>query len=363
MSKYEDVLNQLMKEMKVNTKLETEQDIIKESIRLTTMKQEQQYIDLLKKIIKEGCKKQLKYGDRVLDNYCLSLFGESLKFDCRDWTLPLYTHRKINWKLGLKEMIWLIQGDGDVISLHKSGVKYWDEWGVKYYNQKYKTNWSLEEYRTEIKEGRLKELLLPLHYTNSTNLYIEQDEFDEWNYRHTVSTRLINQTKWVINTLRKNPDARHCLVSYWRPEDTYEMAEQLDRDSVILPACHHTYTVNINNGLVCLDLGVRSNDWIKGNPTNVSQYAFLLFMYAKCLNRKPGYLKINITDLHLYSDHLDILSKNIDLDNPNLYEFPKVEIADKEYNYLEDFTFEDFNVIGYKSNPVVKFPITVVGGY
>jgi len=312
-------------------------------------KQEQQYIDLLNKVLDEGCKKQLKYGDRVLDEYCISLFGESLKFDCRDWTLPLYTHRKINWKNGLKEMLWFIEGSGDVIKLHNSGVKFWDEWGVKYFNQINSNNLSLEEYRTEIKKGCINRLILPLHYTNSTNL--------------NVLTNIgysLNQTKWVIDTLRKNPNARHGVVQYWRPEDTYEMARELDRESVILPACHFTYVVNINHDLVCLDVKIRSNDLILGNPTNVSQYAFLLFMYAKCLNREPGWLKIDITDAHIYSNQIPILEK---VDFSNLHSFPKVKISDKKYNYLENFRFEDFSVLDYKCNKGVNFPITVVGGY
>jgi thymidylate synthase len=345
-------------------------------------KQEQQYIDLLNKVLDEGCKKQLKYGDKVLDEYCLSLFGESLKFDCRDWTLPLYTHRKINWKNGLREMLWFIEGSGDVVKLHKSGVKFWDEWGLKFlkdsispFNYKnlsknvkavgYELHkhtpkgnhivnipTTLEDYRVLLDNDYLEKLTVPLHYTNGTNLKIRTSK--------TVKNNTLNQTKWVIDTLRKNPDARHCKVEYWRPEDTYEMAKELGRESVILPACHTGYTVNINHDLVCLHITFRSQDEILGNPTNVSQYAFLMFMYAKCLGREPGWLKMDITDAHIYSNQIPILEK---VDWYNLHPFPKVEIQDRDYKYLEDFTFEDFNVVGYKSNKGVNFPITVVGGF
>lgn len=82
---------------------------------------EEQYLNLLDKIIKTGNKK----GDRTGVG-TLSLFGAQMRFDLSNGTFPLLTTKRVFWKGVVEELLWFIKGSTSAKELSDKGVKIWD---------------------------------------------------------------------------------------------------------------------------------------------------------------------------------------------------------------------------------------------
>ena len=305
--------------------------------------EEQQYLDLVKDVLANGTKKSV-YG--VGDKYILSVFGRLLRFNLLNNSLPVLTTKKLFWKGAFKEILWFLSGTNNVAELAKQKVNIWNEFAYKYFKQKYTDNdISLENF---IKEYLLEkeEFVIPTHYINST----------KWKF----DSGYLDQTKWVIDSIKKNPDRKSYVVSYWNPTEVYAMADECNRESVVLPACGFTYTVNVSNNKLSLSVKFRSSDIGTGLGFNIAQYGLLAHMYAKCCSYDPGELIIMLDDAHIYSDQIEPLQKQLER-IPD--DFPQLYIKDRDQKYLTDFRFQDFEVINYKPKEAITIPLTVVGGY
>ena len=323
---------------------------------------EYNYLALLDDVLKTGDKKSI-YGH--YDKYLLSKFGAMLKFDCKDGKVPILTTKRVAWKNALKEILWMIEGSNNVVKLTKQGCHIWDDWAVKYLNQKRPTyknnNLTLDSYRNLVKKGEINYAIIPLHYSNSTKWWYAKDD-EEWDAPNKLDWFKLDQTEWVIDNIQKTPDRKSFVVTYWNPTQVYQMADECDEESVVLPACHFSYTVQQSNGFLNLSLKIRSWDLFLGAPFNIAQYGILLHMYAKCTGFKPGMLVVMADDYHIYSDHIEQVLKQLDRTYPPT-EFPTLRIMDRNQQYLQHFEFSDFIVDNYNPQETIKAPVTVVGGY
>ena len=319
---------------------------------------EQAYLNLLQDILDNGVKKSV-FGHE--DTYILSLFGRMLRFDMSEG-FPILTTKFTYWKGSFIEMLWFKNASRDIVQLHKQKVYIWDEWGCKHYNKVNKTNLTTKEFQALIDEGKLTEWKIPLHYSNSTaweyNTFTSHPWLPEPEYE--VGKAYLNQTRWVIDSIKKTPERKSYIVSYWNPTEVYSQADQCNKESVTLPACHVMYQINISQDKLSLMLFQRSWDYFLGSSFNISQYALLLYMYAKCTGYEPGELVIAIGDCHLYQNQLE-QAKELLTRKP--YSFPTLKIKDRGQQYLEDFVFEDFEVENYKHHPKLAAEVVVVGGY
>jgi thymidylate synthase len=315
---------------------------------------EQQYLNLLQDVIDNGVRKNI-YGH---DNkYIISRFGGLVRFNLQDG-FPLLTTKRTFYKSAFTEMLWFIDGTNDVVKLHNAKCTIWDEWGAKQYwrNKGIKLNSDntaelTKEWQQLVDDCVITNEIIPLHYSNSTT----------WNYVDTVKGYCyLDQTRWVIDGIKKTPDRKSFLVTYWNPTEVYAMADECNNESVILPACHTHYSVNVSNGKLSIMLYMRSWDLFLGGAYNISQYALLLSMYAKCTGYEPGELVIATADHHIYSDHIEQVTEQI---TRTPYKLPMLNIRDRGQQYLQDFNIDDFEVVGYKCHPTLKGEITVVGGY
>lgn len=312
---------------------------------------EQNYLNLLNEVLETGTRKKIFGHD---DKYIYSCNGATLKFNLSEG-FPLFTTRKIYFNGAFKEMLWFIKGSENVIDLHKSGCKWWDDWGLKRYNSMEGFPKILkEEYEKLIENGELQYLYLSLHYTNITT----------WSYRDGYGDlHNLDQTKWVIDEIKKNPFRKSYLVNYWNPINVYQMAEQCDEESVVLPACHfyHQVLADVERNKLNLIVGIRSSDLFLGLGANIAQYALLLHMYAHCLKYDVGQLIIQLGDYHIYSDHIEQVKEMI-LRTPT--ELPTLKIKGINQQYLQDFVFDDFKIENYDVKySQLKGDLTVVGGY
>jgi len=65
------------------------------------------YLCLLNDILNESCERTDRTGTGTL-----SLFGESLTFDCTN-SFPILTTKKVNFKAVLSELLWFLEGSTD----------------------------------------------------------------------------------------------------------------------------------------------------------------------------------------------------------------------------------------------------------
>lgn len=328
---------------------------------------ESQYLAMLKQVSQTGNIKPLfsSQGEQA-SSYVISLFGGMLRHSFTEG-FPIYWHRKIYWKGAIAEMLWFLTGKSDVAELRKMGCRIWDEWGYKAYckelEQKYAgqlTPFSLDEWRNSLDEGDLQSEL-KLHYTNYVN------------WRNTG----LNQTEWVLDQLTERPYRKCYHVSAWAPEDVYHMADQLGNDTVVLPACHLSHTLNCNQlhgvNMLSLSVHIRSNDLIAGNPFNVVQYGALLLMYVHCLNNRStnerfwaaDQLVVYIDDAHIYENQLGDAGQAI----AKTYSFDSVDpctlsIVERGQRSLQDFQLADLTLVNYTYAEKRKIAeVFVAGGH
>ena len=305
--------------------------------------EEQQYLDLVKDVLANGSKKSI-YG--VEEKYILSVFGRLLRFNLSNNTIPILTTKKLFWKGAFKEILWFLSGTNNVAELAKQKVNIWNEFAYKYFKQNFvDSDTSLDEFVDVFLLNR-KIFTIPTHYSNST----------KWK----SSSGYLDQTKWVIDSIKKNPDRKSYVVSYWNPEEVYLMADECGRESVVLPACGFTYTVNISDNKLSLSVKFRSSDIGTGCGFNIAQYGLLTHMYSRCCNYEPGELVVMLDDAHIYSDQIKPLQQQLER-IPHC--FPQLSIRERGQEYLTDFVFEDFEVVNYNPNKAIIVPLTVVGGY
>ena len=81
-------------------------------------KDEYQYLDLIKKVLKEGTERKTRNSNTI------SLFSEKMSFDISE-TFPLLTTKRIFFKGIVKELFWFINAKTDSKELEKDKVNIW----------------------------------------------------------------------------------------------------------------------------------------------------------------------------------------------------------------------------------------------
>lgn len=129
----------------------------------------------------------------------------------------------------------------------------------------------------------------------------------------------IDQVANAIYKLKNNPNDRRILVSAWNPVDFPSMA---------LPPCHVMHQLIVRDGTLSLIWTQRSCDMFLGIPYNIASYALLLLLYAKEAGLKPGILKGEFHDAHIYTNHLPQVKEQL---SRTPYKLPTVEIPDENW--------------------------------
>ena len=151
-----------------------------------------------------------------------------------------------------------------------------------------------------------------------------------------------DQLKYVIDEIKNNPHSRRILINLWNPKTTYNAA---------LPSCLHQYQfyVDTDKKTLSVQIYLRSSDVFLANNWNVCTGG--LFVYLLCnlkdIDLTPGELTMVCGDAHIYSTHIKFAEEMIKRDS---FAYPKL-IVNKEYDNIEDFKYEDINLVGYKSHP------------
>ena len=173
----------------------------------------------------------------------------------------------------------------------------------------------------------------------------------------TRTKRTIDQLRWVVNEIKKDPNAHNAIVNSWNPEYLYTMAQR--KDTSYFPICHNMYQVNIIKKRLCLHLYQRSADIFLGVPFNIASYALLTIILAKVLGYKPGEFVHTFGDVHIYEKHLDQVKEQL---RRKPRPFPTMKI-DRKVKDIDDFLPEHALLGNYDPHPPIKAELSVTGGF
>jgi len=108
-------------------------------------------------------------------------------------------------------------------------------------------------------------------------------------------------------------------------------------------------------GLSCMYI-MRSNDIFLGAPFNILSYSILTYMIAELVNMVPDELIASIGDCHVYAGHFNAVKEQLSRNGSDIY--PKLIIHGK-HKVIEDFKYEDFEIVDYHPDPSIKAPLSV----
>lgn len=263
-----------------------------------------QYHDLMQHVLDTGTDRMDRTGTGTR-----GVFGFQTRFDLNDG-FPLVTTKKLHLKSIIHELLWFIQGDTNIRYLNDNGVRIWDEWADEkgdlgpVYGQ---------QWRKCPKPG-------------------SEETFDQLGH--------------VIKELKSNPNSRRHIVCSWNPPYIDEMK---------LPPCHCLFQFFVADGKLSCQLYQRSADIFLGVPFNIASYALLVHMVAQVCGLKVGEFIHTFGDAHIYHNHLEQVRLQLTREPLPL---PRLELNPDKMR-IEDFTYEDIKIIGYKSHPHIAGKVAV----
>ena len=273
----------------------------------------QQYHDLVTHILEHGNEK----GDRT-GTGTKSVFGYQMRFDLSEG-FPMVTTKKLHLKSIIYELLWFIKGDTNIKYLQENGVRIWNEWADE----------------------------------NGDLGPVYGHQWRNWNSEE------IDQLKNVIEQLKSNPNSRRMLVSAWNPsvlpDTSVSFSENVTNGKAALPPCHAFFQFYVADGKLSCQLYQRSADVFLGVPFNISSYALLTMMVAQVCGYEPGDFVHTFGDAHIYNNHVEQLELQLSRD---IRPLPAMKMNPNITN-IEDFTFEDFELLNYNPHPHIKGAVAV----
>ena len=162
----------------------------------------------------------------------------------------------------------------------------------------------------------------------------------------TPDGKHIDQITNLINQIRSDPSSRRLIVSAWNVTDISEMA---------LPPCHCLFQFYVADGKLSCQLYQRSADVFLGVPFNIASYSLLTMMVAQVVDLQPGEFVHTFGDAHLYLNHLEQADEQL---TRTPHKLPKMVLNPQKDNIF-DFTFEDFELQGYRFHPHIPASVAV----
>ena len=273
----------------------------------------EQYHQLLNHLLKNGIQK----GDRT-GTGTISTFGYQMRFDLSEG-FPLLTTKKLHLKSIIHELLWFIKGETNIKYLQDNNVKIWDSWADE------------------------KGDLGPVY----------GHQWRNWN------SDGIDQIAHLIDQISNNPNSRRMIVSAWNPSvlpDTAKsFSENVSNGKAALPPCHAFFQFYVSNGKLSCQLYQRSADTFLGVPFNIASYALFTMMIAQVTDLEPGDFVHTFGDVHLYNNHIEQAKEQLYRD---LRSLPTI-IINPNIKNINDFKFEDFELVDYHPHPHIKASVSV----
>lgn len=241
---------------------------------------------------------------------------------------PLLTTKKMGLKNIATELEFFIRGITDKKWLQDRNCHIWDEWAnpIKV-EQTYNIRTSDKPELSDAEKTAIRNEIMDTQrdlgpvYGFQWRHFGGQYKWNPDNPENNFDPKNpgIDQVKNAIDKLKNNPNDRRIIVSAWNPTAISEMA---------LPPCHMMHQLIVRDGKLSLIWTQRSCDMFLGIPYNIASYALLLLLYAKEAGLKPGILKGELHDAHIYTNHFSQVKKQL---SRKPYKLPSVEIPDDNW--------------------------------
>jgi len=279
---------------------------------------EEQYLDCLRKILKNGTLIPNRTGVAAyVVPHMMLQHDMSLGF-------PLLTTKKMAWKSIRVELEGFIKGITDKAWYKERGCNIWNEWC----NPK-KIPAGLND--AEKKAFQLQENDLGKIYGSVWR------NFNSENY---------DQLQKIVQTLKTNPTDRRMVCSAWNP---------LVLDQQALPPCHVLWHVTVApEDTLNLCWFQRSVDFLLGEPFNLASYALLLHLLCKESGLKEGIVTGMLSNCHIYENHVEAVFTQLQRDP-----LPLAKIQTPQFTSIFDWTYDQTSLLDYKSHGKIGAEIAV----
>jgi thymidylate synthase len=335
----------------------------------------EQFIDLLKRIIKEGKEKK----DRTSTG-TISIFGHQSEYDLSKG-LPLLTAKHTYTRGIIIELLWFLGNhmkDERYANLPMTNIKYlvdnnvniWNEWAHKgmlkyqkeshakisaeYPNQTFTQlpPMPLDEFREKIKNEKgfaEKWGDLGAVYGQQWKMWQFTEFVRKDNKGVEARTGHCDQISWALHMLKTKPEDRGIIISAWnvgeldhmalRPCHTmfqfyteeltqqernlHIIAQEARGEFRVLWSDEELNTLNVPKYKLSLQLYQRSADTFLGVPFNIASYSILLHMFAQLSNMVPGKFVHTFGDAHIYSNHKTQVNELLKKISPELRDNPE----------------------------------------
>ncbi len=260
-----------------------------------------QYLDLCSKVLENG----IERNDRT-NTGTIATFGEKMEFDLQNG-FPIVTAKKTFYNAAFHELVWLLNGESNIKYLLDNNIKIWNEWADE--------------------NGELG----PVY---------------GYQWRNWKNSKNKSQLDHILDCLKNNKTDRRMILSAWNWSDFEEMN---------LPPCHMfaQFFVRDDKYLDC-QMYQRSADLFLGVPFDIILYSALTHILAKECNLEPGKFIHILGDTHIYKNHIDQVKEMLSRDT---FELPTLKLNNDVS--INNFKFEDIEVIDYKSNGFIKADVSV----
>jgi len=314
------------------------------------------YLDLVNTVLTEGRPKTDRTGTGTI-----SAFARQMRFELTSGTIPLLTTKKMHTKSIIHEILWYLRGDTNIKYLNDNGVKIWNDWANEDgdLGPVYGAQWRhWDKHEIEEYDGDF-----------------DNEDGSTTFFNARVKKSQVDQIAKVVDQLRNNPDDRRIIVSAWNVGELDQMA---------LPPCHAFFQFysrelsltermlvegsghfditheildmrNVPKRALSCHLYQRSADIGLGVPFNITQYSILAHMMAHVTGHVAEEFVWTGGDVHIYTNHFEQLKEQYTLE---AYPSPTL-VLNPDVKEIDDFTFEDFEIVGYESHPTIKMPVAV----
>jgi thymidylate synthase len=303
------------------------------------MHYEQQYLDLMARIWREGDERIDRTGVGTR-----SVFGTMLRFDLSDGQVPLLTTKRVFWKTATREFLWFLTGDTNIRALCAQGVEIWTDWPLDRYRRE--TGDPIE--RAAFSRRIVEDAGFAARWGDLGPVYGKQ--WVDWPVYEPAGgdlfrrARGVNQVADLVEGLRRNPGSRRHIVEGWNVAEL---------DAMALPPCHKTYQFHVADGRLSGVLYQRSCDVALGLPFNLWGGALFIHMLAQQCDLLPGDLVWMGGDTHLYRNHADLVEAQIARAPQGSPRLAFARRPDSIFDYrIEDFAVRDYHPQGHLAAPV-----------
>ena len=365
-----------------------------------------QYLAIAKSVLENGVDK----GDRT-GTGTKSIFSAQVVHDMSEG-FPLLTTKKVFWKGIVSELLWFLRGETNIKWLVENNNNIWvgdaykkykiwaDDLSKTHKYLPYTKEQFIEKIKTDDEFANKWGELGPIYGKQWRKVGRVKKNAVAWEHgspTHYEELYDIDQIQQAINTLRTNPDSRRIIVNAWNVGEldkmvlppchwafelyTEELTESersiLARSKSLCPKWHrfefidgeekpnklskseHYDKYNIPKRRLSLKWHQRSCDFFLGVPFNIASYALLLEILSKEVNMVPGTLVGDLTNVHIYNNHIEQMEEQISRD-PHKHKYPNLVIGNNTTwgngidEMLGSVIISDFQVEGYESYPPIK---------